>query len=124
LREEAPGHPYRVAELELLPDLEPADDAGSADVKRRRLLQAFRELFPKHELDRVLRQALVESVPVGLLSDVLADALSLGPQVAQRVLSELDIERRWRLVLRLIHRRLNRRRKASRPTWPPRFSLN
>jgi hypothetical protein len=102
------------------------------------LLLAFRSLFPKHNLDRVLRRALKEAVPLGILCDVLADAMSLESQVAYRVLAETDVKERCRLVLRLIEEKLSAESKspAAEPErgtadrayatvgWPPEFSLN
>jgi uncharacterized protein len=115
---------YRVAELTLHPDPESVASKAAAAAQRRRLIGAFRKLHPRHDLDKVLRRAIEEAVPLGILCDVLADAMSLEPQDAQKVLAELDINRRCGLVLRLIHEKLRKRLKVPRTTWPPEFSLN
>jgi uncharacterized protein len=144
VREEDDDQSYRVARLDLLPDPENPFSPAAADAQRRRLLLAFRSLFPKHNLDRVLRRALKEAVPLGILCDVLADAMSLESQVAYRVLAQTDVKERCRLVLRLIEERLsgapaaggaalksaNALKSADREVpvadagWPPEFSLN
>ena len=135
LRAEDDGEAYRVAQLELRPDPESPFSPAAADAQRRRLLLAFRSLFPKHNLDRVLRRALKEAVPLGILCDVLADAMSLESQVAFQVLAETDVKERCRLVLRLIQERLNDGSPATlkcaaadcadtNAGWPPQFSLN
>jgi uncharacterized protein len=138
LREEADEQAYRVAQLELRPDLENPFSPAAAAAQRRRLLLAFRSLYPKHNLDRVLRRALKEAVPLGILCDVLADAMSLESQVAYQVLAETDVKERCRLVLRLIEDKLNDGSPAEEATlerppvdlnglstgWPPQFSLN
>lgn len=124
LAEERNERPYRVAALELHPDPEATGSDDIASAQRRRLIRAFRRLFPQHDLDRVLRRAIDEAVPLGVLCDVLADAMSLDAQCAQRVLAEFDINRRCRLVLRLIHQKLNHRLKTISAPWPPEFSLN
>jgi uncharacterized protein len=138
VREEDDALPYRVAQLELQPDPESPFSKAAAAAQRRRLLLAFRSLFPKHNLDRVLRRALKEAVPLGILCDVLADAMSLESQVAYRVLAQTDVKERCRLVLRLIEERLSNETSdndatpkctgqdlaAAKSGWPPEFSLN
>jgi len=137
VQEEADEQAYRTAQLELHPDPENSFTPTAADAQRRRLLLAFRGLFPKHNLDRVLRRALKEAVPLGILCDVLADAMSLESQIAYRVLAETDVNERCRLVLRLIQDRLGDHSLAAnavlkcpasewadKATWPPQFSLN
>jgi uncharacterized protein len=124
VREEDADRPYRMAELTLHPDPdEPFSDSAAA-AQRRRLIGAFRKLFPRHSLDKVLRRAIEEAVPLGILCDVLTDAMSLEPEDSQKVLAELDIGLRCRQVLRLIHRQLRPASKSKRRTWPPKFSLN
>jgi Lon protease-like protein len=124
IQEKSADLPYRVAELRLHPDPDSIGTEAAAVAQRRRLIGAFRKLFPRHDLDGVLRQAIEESVPLGILCDVLADAMALEAEDAQRVLSEIYVNERCRLVLRLIHERLRFRQKASKDTWPPSFSLN
>jgi Lon protease-like protein len=137
LQEEPDEQAYRIAQLELLPDPESSFSPAAADAQRRRLLLAFRSLFPKHNLDRVLRRALKEAVPLGILCDVLADAMSLESQVAHQVLAETDVKERCRLVLRLIQERLSAASTGDAAVlkcasaawgeadgWPPQFSVN
>jgi Lon protease-like protein len=123
-REACTGQPYRSAELTLRPDPEASVSAAATDAQRHRLIAAFRRLFPRHDLDRILRRAIDEAVPLGILCDVLSDAMSLDAQSAQQVLAELDVNRRCRLVLRLIHGKLRRRGSPARIDWPPKFSVN
>jgi uncharacterized protein len=124
LREEPSDVPYRLARLEPCPDPESAAPLPAVNSQRRRLLGTFRKLFPRHNLDQILRQAIDESVPLGILCDVLTDAMSLNPQIAQKVLAERDVNERCRLVLRLIHQKLRQRARRPRANWPPEFSLN
>jgi Lon protease-like protein len=116
--------PYRVARLRLCDDRDPETFEREADEWRRRLLQEFRGLHPCHELDRLFRRALCDQIPLGLLSDVLADAMGLDPQIAQQVLEETDVERRCRLVLRLIHEKARCRSGPVGVASPAQFSLN
>jgi uncharacterized protein len=124
LREASGERPYRVAELELHPDQETVGSKAAADAQRLRLIGTFRKLFPRRELDRILRRAVDESVPLGVLCDVLADAMGLEAQIAHEVLAEFNVNRRCRLVLRLMQEKLSRRLQAAKTTWPPKFSLN
>jgi Lon protease-like protein len=137
LQEEPDEQAYRTAQLELLPDADSPFSGAAADAQRRRLLLAFRSLFPGQNLDRVLKRAIREAVPLGILCDVLADAMSLESQVAYQVLAQTDVKERCRLVLRLIQERLNATSSApaaplacsaasGKPDlrWPPPFSMN
>jgi hypothetical protein len=124
VREKDADRPYRIAELTLHPDPDLPFSESAAAAQRRRLIGAFRKLFPRHSLDKVLRRAIEEAVPLGILCDVLTDAMSLAAEDSQKVLTELDIGRRCGLVLRLIHRQLRPAKKSKRRTWPPKFSLN
>jgi Lon protease-like protein len=124
VREDETNRAYRVAEMTLHPDADRPTSETAAAAQRRRLIGAFRKLFPRRDLDKVLRRALDEAVPLGILCDVLTDAMSLDPQDAHRVLAELDINRRCGLVLRLIHQKLRGDAKAVRAAWPPEFSVN
>ena len=127
VREEASDRQYRTAELTVHPDAETNVSEAAAAAQRRRLISAFRHLSPRHDLDKVLRRAIEEAVPLGILCDVLTDAMALDAQDAQKVLAELDIGRRCGLVLRLIHqkvRQIAKAAKAAKTAWPPQFSLN
>jgi uncharacterized protein len=136
VQEEPDEQAYRIAQLELLPDAENPFSPAAADAQRRRLLLAFRSLFPKHNLDRVLRRALNEAVPLGILCDVLADAMSLESQIAYQVLAETDVKERCRLVMSLIEERLRATSAVpgtllkcaasnwAEAVWPPQFSVN
>jgi len=124
LREDDSDRPYRVAELTLHPDPETTVSEVAAAAQRRRLIGAFRKLFPRHDLDKVLKRAIAEAVPLGILCDVLTDAMALDAQDAQKVLAEFDISKRCGLVLRLIHSKLRQKTKPVRAAWPPEFSLN
>lgn len=124
LHEHSTDRPYRVADLDLCPDVEPKISLTASNAQRRRLITAFRKLYPQHDLDRVLRRAIDEAVPLGILCDVLTDAMALDSHIAQNVLEETDIARRCWLVLRLIHQKVRRQAKAIRTVWPPKFSVN
>lgn len=124
VREQASSGPYRVAELTLHPDCESVISEAAAAAQRRRLIGAFRKLFPRHDLEKVLRRAIEEAVPLGILCDVLTDAMGLDAQDAQQVLAELDIRRRCGSVLRLIRTKLRKPAKPVRAAWPPEFSAN
>ncbi len=89
------------------------------------MIGAFRKLFPRHSLDKVLRRAIEEAVPLGILCDVLTDAMSLEPEDSQKVLAELDIGRRCGLGPAADpSTSCGPRKSRNGGTWPPEFSLN
>ena len=62
VRESASDKLYRIAELTLHPDPETVASESAAAAQRRRLIGEFRKLYPRHDLDRVLRRAIEEAV--------------------------------------------------------------
>src|ERR1700722_2226672 len=77
VRESASDRLYRVAELTLHPDPETVASETAAAAQRRRLIGAFRKLYPRHDLDRVLRRGGREGGPPGIKCGVLAGAPAL-----------------------------------------------
>ena len=118
--------PFRRAAVELLTE-EPIENISHEDQRRAELLQNFRRLFPKLDVEHELHSVFESEIPLGILCDVFAYALSLEAADAQRLLSEFNVERRCRLLLQLIEKSLAD--QAIQPDtagreFPPPFSLN
>ena len=118
--------PYRIARLELLQDIYPAKPVIDRTRRQQELVNGFRELFPKIDLDSSLIYALEADVPLGELCDVIAHALRLESGLAQQVLEQPDVDQRSDLLLDLL-RHINRKDKLAgtkSTTFPPSFSAN
>lgn len=123
IREEETAEPYRIGNLQLQHDDYRRMPHGERRRRQRELLEAFRSAFPQTQLERMFQAACEADIPLGGLCDVLAHCLQLEPSMAQRVLDELDISRRSRMVLREI-RRLIPVPSGLQSTFPPPFSVN
>jgi Lon protease-like protein len=115
---------YRLAVTEILED-------ANADPPHEELVEKITHLFRAivqnqgalpRELDRLLESA----VPLGVLTDLVAAALGLPPEVKQELLAETRVDRRGEQVAQLLGQavaRLSSRGDDSRP-FPPPFSAN
>ena len=125
VREESSDLPYRTATLELRPDRVLTSSTLDRENRQREILEAFRDLYPRLDLDRILQEALDTTVGLGLMCDVIASALKLPPEQSQQLLAEDDIDLRSDLVLmRLRELRRRARENPKRVTFPPEFSVN
>jgi len=115
---------YRTAEVEILHDVTGGDD----DTERRdQLIGLFRRAFESRQpIDPDLDSILVNSLPMGVLTDILSHALGLPPEIKQGLLAEPRVDLRAQ-TLRTILRQLIRHgpdpAAGSRP-FPPPFSAN
>ncbi len=124
LEEVANGKLYRSARVDLLDDVPLADSAGEAFL-RHKLLDLAPRMFPQPgEVKEEFRKLLMGSMPIGVLGDIVAFALPLGPAIKQELLEEIDVGRR--LAKLTAHLEAN----APPPTlardrkFPPEFSSN
>lgn len=118
------AEPYRTAELTLLPDRYPSFATIDRHHRQHELLAGALELMPELNVAPVLHKLMDASIPLGVLCDLIAQALKLHPAEAQELLSEPDVDSRSDLVLQLLRQR--RRNLASGITdrFPPDFSQN
>jgi Lon protease-like protein len=112
---------YRSAEVELLVDI---DVTGKHQkTLRKQLVTALTAWFPTQEgVYAQLGQVLQSGLPLGALVDVLTFALPLTPDVKQRQLEELDVERR--IACLLANLPAKPAKNAPDHKFPPDFSLN
>ena len=114
--------PYRIGQLELLPDVYPSMPVIDRERRQLELINGFRMMFPKLNIDETLLDSLGDGVPLGELCDVIAHAMRLNPGDAQRLLEQSDVDQRSDLVLELLKLQC-RPAMAPRP-FPPEFSIN
>jgi len=121
MRELPPKKLFRVAEAELLDDVQPETAGLAAAELQQRLLAAFKAAMPRiPDAYEQLDQLLGSQITLGMLADIVAYTIDLGLDVKMRLLQECDVIRRTQLLLEAI---------AARPrptgrTFPPDFSPN
>ena len=85
----------------------------------------FQQIVADIDLDSSLIQALEsDGIPLGELCDVIAHAMRLDAQKAQRLLEQVDVDQRSDLVLELLKHQCRPPKYASKRTFPPIFSMN
>lgn len=120
---ERPPDPYRVATVELQPDLPlPPDQAAEGARRLAALAQGFPAQRVRHMTRLVAALRLLEgelpgAIAIGALVDLVADALELEPEARQALLRERDVLRRLDALGELTH-------SPAPGRWPPPFSRN
>ncbi len=113
------GKLYRLAHVDLLPDLLPGSQLAEKEL-RCRLGQAVRGWFSAESAALAkLRQLLAGGLGLGALCDVFSFALPLELEVKRQLLEEEHVERRARLLLRHLEAR-----SPPPKRFPPDFSAN
>ncbi len=124
LRGEPPSEKlYRVAEVDLLHDLAPEQPE---EPRRIALIDLFRRVVGReHGLDPDLSKLLDARVPLGVVVDVMAHALSLPIGLKQALLNEPSIENRCTVIQDRLEQieRIAGSIPRDRP-FPPDFSPN
>jgi Lon protease-like protein len=122
IREIACNTLFRQAEAEILEDivLDPEDTTHATE-----LVERFRNLAAEHgTLDENLSELLSANVSLGVLTDMLTNALGLPPQIKQTFLSETIVERRAEKLIDLLKQVELSTHTTRHPPYPPRISLN
>jgi uncharacterized protein len=121
LKREIPSEKrYRIAEAEIIEDIEPATATKPG---RDELIELFREVLERRrQIDLDLRTLLDSAVPLGVLSDIIAHALGLSAALKQNLLEEPMVERRastlWSILRQVVDQ------KDGTRIYPPPFSAN
>ncbi len=120
------GKPYRVAEVEVMDDI---PGSGPDEPGRTELIALFRRAFERQQaIDPDLASVLESSLPLGVLTDIVAHALGLPAFLKQRLLAEPRVETRAKTLLSIL-----RQVPTSTPDpdpadddrpFPPSFSAN
>jgi Lon protease-like protein len=127
-RELPPDRLFRQAKVELLSDEENFADAAQL-LQRREALREYvhRRLPAAAAVREQFEQLMSRPLPLGVLVDVISHAVPLPPEVKQRLLEELNVERRSEILLQHL-RNLEGHAPppdaASPGVWPVRFSDN
>jgi Lon protease-like protein len=121
-REIPSGKLYRMSEVRVIEDIPPDDQDESSRVD---LIDAFRDLH-QGRLDPDLDSLFDSDLPLGVLTDIMAQALGLPSTVKQGFLSEPRVVRRAVELLGLLRQMKDGPREPEgEPTsFPPPFSRN
>ncbi len=125
LEEEDKTTPYRIGRLELCPDHTSSKPVIDRLSRHNELLSGFREMFPTADIDSLFFQLFDSDIPLGSLCDVMASAMQLGPEIAQQVLEQPDVDLRSEVILEQL--RAMSRSQEAKPVvreFPPQFSSN
>ena len=125
VRELPPEGVFREAEVELLEDEYPT---GSGDRKelQRRLITTFEGMLPRiTDAQDLFDQLSMAGVSLGTLTDVISYAIDANTQSKQALLAEQNVDRRARMLLAHLKRKLS---DVAEPCvaagFPPDFSTN
>ena len=113
---------YRMAEVRVIEDILPEEPDESSPTE---LIKAFRALH-KGDLDPDLNSLFDTELPLGILTDIMAQALGLSSAIKQSLLSEPRAVRRAADLLDLLRRLKEGPRGPDDEvtSFPPPFSLN
>lgn len=116
-----PGLPYRVGELDLI-DAESEGEIPFDSALRTRLFRRYRQVVRGANVQNSLDQVAASDAPLGVICDLLADALELKIEDRQRLLATVDVSDRAGLLLQCLEDLESEPRTPE--TFPPPFSSN
>lgn len=126
VRELPPDKLFREAEVEVLEDVYPSKGADARGANQQRLVQAFQGALPKSAKAREQFEQLVSSsVPLGVLTDIMAFTLELGQPMKYRLLAEPNVDARAELLWQHLQQQTPVPTDDALPSdFPPKFSTN
>ncbi len=119
VRELEPVRSFREAEVRIVHE----QQGALPPELRRALVEAFRSRLPPHLADEDLSHLLSDELPMRALTDLVAYALPLSPELKRRLLGEPIVGQRARLLLKHL-RDCPVPPGARRGEFPPPFSDN
>ncbi len=128
VKELDPLRSFRQARVELVEDCYDFDSACDRKRVQEELLTAFRSHLPcACELPEQLENMLSSQLPLGLLTDLAAYALPLGPETKLQLLAECCVRSRAEILLAEVKKLAtapSRKSPSSPLVFPPTFSDN
>lgn len=115
---------FRIARLELLPDVYPMQPSIRRAHRQDELIALFNQLHPTLMETPAFAQLLQEDMELGQLCDTIAFAARLPNAAAIEVLEETNVDARSDVVLRELKHALRAQWAAQSETFPPAFSQN
>ncbi|MCA9133521.1 MAG: LON peptidase substrate-binding domain-containing protein [Planctomycetales bacterium] len=129
VRELEAAHTFREAEVDVLEDYYPHEDAEQRQSLVERLQELFAHFVPQGLAAQESFQQLVgKQLPLGILTDTIAYALNLPLTIKQQLLAEHNVDIRCRLLTRCLEQKIRSSEEDSddaiEEDFPPRFSEN
>lgn len=123
LHEKSVDLPYRVGHLEICnEELDDPSRFNRAD-QIQELMSLFVQLFPAVNLKQLFIQAVTD-LPLEVVCDVLLASMPLAPELAQRFLDELNVDRRSQMLMEFLKQIAQRVSISPKRNFPPDFSKN
>lgn len=139
--EVATNRSFRLAEVEVAPDIQPPGQTAAVQSLKAAVLAAFAEIIPASAtVQQNLHQLMDSQMALGPITDIISFTLPLGTAAKLRLLEHDDITRRARLLIELLNQfprlatdappvidKSSVTESDSGPTgrrFPPPFSLN
>lgn len=129
IRELEPRLSFREAEVELVEDLYPQDEAQQRTELAEQLQTLFQHFSPQGlTAQESFQQLMGKQLPLGVLTDTIAYALQLPVAIKQQLLAEANVDIRCRLLSRCLEQKIQGHiGESDAPLggdFPPRFSTN
>ena len=116
---------FREAKVEVLEDEYPPSGAQQRSALQRELLTVFEKALPNLQQTREqIEQVLGSSVSLGMLTDIVSYSLDFDVAAKQRLLAEVNVDRRATVLIEHIQAKLNSSGEDSSVAFPPGFSVN
>jgi Lon protease-like protein len=116
---------FREAEVEIMPDVYPAQTEELRPALHHKLVATFERLLPRiKDSEELFSQLSIDSVSLGTLTDVISYALDLELPMKQALLSEPCVDRRATMLLSHLGNACRDTRPLSLAGFPPAFSAN
>lgn len=121
--------PFRVARVEILEDVYPAEDTD----QRADLMQRLQDLFLHFVPDGLaaqesFKQLVGKQLPLGILTDTITYAMNLPIAIKQQLLAENNVDMRCRILTRCLEQKLRNAADqacgSGLDDFPPPFSDN
>ncbi len=128
LRELDTQRAFRMAEVEVLPDVYPPAGAQARQALQNRLLSAFRALIPAAgEVHKNLHQLMASQMMLGPITDIIAYTLQFDGRQKLALLGETSVDRRAESLAAILEGLVRENQQAQRTPpggFPPPFSDN
>lgn len=93
--------PFRQASVEVIDDFIPLESEEHVEEYRARLLGVFRAIIPYDAANsKTFGDLLTQQLPLGILTDIIAYAVSLPTDVKQYLLGESNVIARFELLMK------------------------
>lgn len=123
------GRSFRMAEVEVIPDIYPPSGAPARQHLRRRVLNAFREVIPDAgEVHKNLHELMAGQMPLGPITDIIAYTMHFSSSIKLDLLGEGNVDQRAERLAETLERLAVEKEETAEATdgnrFPPPFSSN